>query len=103
MELISILKFVAALVFVVSSMVLLAWLAKRYGVAGAVQARTGKRRLQIMEQLALDSRRRVVLLRRDDVAHLVITGGSGGDVVVETGIDAAEADNVLEIVKETAA
>jgi hypothetical protein len=44
-----------------------------------------ERRLDIMEQTSLDSRRRLVLIRRDDVEHLIMTGGPV-DVVIETGI-----------------
>jgi flagellar protein FliO/FliZ len=42
-------------------------------------------RLGISEQATLDSRRKLVLVRRDDVEHLIITGGPV-DVVIETGI-----------------
>jgi flagellar protein FliO/FliZ len=42
-------------------------------------------RLAISEQATLDSRRKLVLVRRDDVEHLIMTGGPV-DVVIETGI-----------------
>ena len=38
-----------------------------------------------MEQASVDSRRKLVLIRRDDVEHLIMTGGPV-DVVIETGI-----------------
>lgn len=44
-----------------------------------------ERRLDIVEQSTLDGRRRLVLIRRDDVEHLIMTGGPV-DVVIETGI-----------------
>jgi flagellar protein FliO/FliZ len=44
-------------------------------------------RLGIMENARLDSRRTLVLIRRDDVEHLIMTGGPV-DVVIETGIAA---------------
>jgi flagellar protein FliO/FliZ len=44
-----------------------------------------ERRLAIVEQAAVDGRRRLVLLRRDNVEHLIMTGGPV-DVVIETGI-----------------
>jgi flagellar protein FliO/FliZ len=49
-----------------------------------------ERRLAVVEQAALDSRRRLVLLRRDGVEHLIMTGGPV-DVVIETGIGAHRA------------
>jgi hypothetical protein len=44
-------------------------------------------RLGVMEQARVDSRRTLVLIRRDDVEHLIMTGGPI-DVVIETGIAA---------------
>lgn len=49
-----------------------------------------ERRLSISEQFNIDGRRRLILLRRDDVEHLIMTGGPV-DVVIETGIGAPPA------------
>ena len=46
------------------------------------------RRIDVVEQVSIDARRRLVLIRRDDVEHLVMTGGPA-DVVIETGIQGA--------------
>jgi hypothetical protein len=43
------------------------------------------RRLDIVEHQSIDGRRRLVLVRRDNVEHLIMTGGPV-DVVIETGI-----------------
>jgi flagellar protein FliO/FliZ len=45
-------------------------------------------RLSVMEQASVDGKRKLVLIRRDDVEHLIMTGGPV-DVVIETGIAAA--------------
>ena len=42
-------------------------------------------RLGVMEQASVDGKRKLVLIRRDDVEHLIMTGGPV-DVVIETGI-----------------
>ena len=42
-------------------------------------------RLAVLEQASVDSKRKLVLIRRDDVEHLIMTGGPV-DVVIETGI-----------------
>lgn len=42
-------------------------------------------RIDVSEQASLDGRRRLFLIRRDDVEHLIMTGGPV-DVVIETGI-----------------
>jgi hypothetical protein len=47
--------------------------------------RNRKTRLAIMDATAVDSHRRLVLVRRDDVEHLLLIGGSN-DVVVEQNI-----------------
>lgn len=47
-------------------------------------------RLQVLDAAAVDARRRIVLIRRDDVEHLVMIGGPT-DVVIESGIGAARA------------
>jgi hypothetical protein len=44
-------------------------------------------RLAVMEQASVDGKRKLVLVRRDDVEHLIMTGGPV-DVVIETGIAA---------------
>lgn len=47
--------------------------------------RNRKTRLAVMDATAVDSHRRLVLIRRDDVEHLILIGGPT-DVVVEQGI-----------------
>ncbi len=42
-------------------------------------------RVDVVEQTNLDGRRRLILIRRDDVEHLIMTGGPV-DMVIETGI-----------------
>lgn len=82
------LRFVLALVFVVGLIGGLAWVARRFGLGGQLAANTGRpRRLSIVEVAPLDGRRKLVLLRRDGVEHLVVLG-QNREVVVETGIPA---------------
>ncbi|GAA4113089.1 flagellar biosynthetic protein FliO [Aminobacter aganoensis] len=47
--------------------------------------RNRKTRLAVMDATAVDSQRRLVLVRRDDIEHLLLIGGPT-DVVVETDI-----------------
>jgi flagellar protein FliO/FliZ len=44
-----------------------------------------RRRLGVVESTAIDSRRRLLLVRRDNVEHLIMIGGPV-DMLVETGI-----------------
>jgi hypothetical protein len=41
--------------------------------------------LDVVEHANVDGRRKLLLIRRDDVEHLIMTGGPV-DVVIETGI-----------------
>lgn len=86
-----ILRFVAALVFVLALMGLLAFALRRMGLAGPALASGKTRRLRLVEVLPLDSRRRAILLERDQKQHLVILGPAG-ETVVETHIDPPESD-----------
>lgn len=45
-------------------------------------------RLQVLDAAAVDARRRLVLIRRDGVEHLIMIGGPT-DVVIESGISTA--------------
>lgn len=56
----------------------------------------GGRRLEVVDHANVDSRRKLVLIRRDGVEHLVMTGGPV-DVVIETGITPPAAPPPTEI------
>ena len=76
----------AAVLFVVLALAVIAvciWLARRYG--GARLVRGGKRRLGVVEATPIDGRRNLVLVRRDDVEHLLLLGPAH-DLVIETRI-----------------
>jgi flagellar protein FliO/FliZ len=80
------LRFVLALVFVLALIGLIAWVGRRAGWIGRVVpgiSRAG--RIGVVEAVSIDSKRRLVLLRRDGVEHLVLVGPTS-EVVVEQGI-----------------
>lgn len=82
-------RFLLALIFVLGLIGAIAWAARRFGLLrGAVRPRNGVRRLEVMETAAVDSKRRLVLVRRDTTEHLLLLG-TAGDVVIETGIGGA--------------
>ena len=47
------------------------------------------RRLGVVEAASVDGRRKLILLRRDNVEHLILTGGPV-DLVIETGIHSSQ-------------
>lgn len=58
-------------------------------IGGGLFGPKPEKRIDVVEQSNLDGRRRLVLIRRDDVEHLIMTGGPV-DVVIETNIAARE-------------
>ena len=81
--------------FVIAVLVLLAlafWLLRRFGGGrlGSAATRGRHPRLAVIDQATVDGRRRLVLIRRDNVEHLLIIGGPT-DVVVEQKIVRAAA------------
>lgn len=70
-------QFGAALAFVLALVALVAWLARRFLPGASGVAAGKKRRLTIVETLALDPKTRAVLLRRDEVEHLIVLGPAG--------------------------
>ena len=84
-------RFLLALLAVLALIGLLAWLARRFGLGGRLVPNKGRhRRLSIVEVLTLDSRRKLVLLRRDQTEHLVLLG-PGRDLLLEGAIEGAAA------------
>jgi hypothetical protein len=57
-------------------------------ITGALFGPKPQKRLDVVDQANVDGRRRLVLIRRDDVEHLIMTGGPV-DVVIETNIGPA--------------
>ncbi len=72
----TLLRAALALLAVVGLALLLARLAKRGGLAGAAAAGPN-RRLAVEQALALDPRRRLVLVRCDGREGLILTGPAG--------------------------
>ncbi|MEX1059577.1 MAG: hypothetical protein WED13_00990 [Methyloceanibacter sp.] len=79
---------VAAILFVIALGALVVWAFKTF-VTGRTSAhgflRPRDKRLGVVETASVDARRKLLLVRRDDVEHLIIVGGPV-DMVVETGI-----------------
>ncbi len=81
-------RFFLAFGFVLGLIGVLYWGVRRYGLERfglSPGARSSGPRLRVQEVRALDGRRRLVLVRRDDVEHLIVVGGES-DMVVERGI-----------------
>jgi flagellar protein FliO/FliZ len=96
MDAINYAKFLVVLVLVIGLILALAAGLKRLGLATGGSGPLGrKRRLAMIESALLDGRHRVVLVRRDEVEHLVLIGPNTSQVI-ETGIPAAPAGEAGE-------
>ncbi len=80
-------RFILALIFVIALIGVMALLARRLGLGFPAQAMKmgAARRIGVVEVATLDARRKLVLVRRDDVEHLVIVSPTS-ETVIETGI-----------------
>src|SRR5438270_13950810 len=82
-----IVRFVVAFVIVLALIGLTFWLIRRFGGArvGTAAQRGRQPRLAVIDAAPVDGRRRLVLVRRDNVEHLLVIGGPT-DIVVEQNI-----------------
>lgn len=86
------LKFVFAFIFVIALIALSAVAARRFGFGLPVSSRhSPRRRLAVVENLNVDGKRRLVLIRRDDMEHLVMLGSST-ELLIESAIRPPEND-----------
>src|SRR5262245_12133264 len=81
------LTFIFAFVAVLALIGVAAWLVRRFAGSrlGASTQRSRMPRLAVIDAAAVDGRRRLVLVRRDNVEHLLMIGGPT-DIVVEPNI-----------------
>lgn len=80
------LKFIVAFAIVLGLIALAAWLVRRFGANRLGSSARGRQpRLAVIDAASVDGRRRLVLIRRDNVEHLVMIGGPT-DVLIEPNI-----------------
>ena len=97
-EVISYLKFLLALLFVIGLIGGLGLLAKRAGLGNRGPIVKGKlKRLSIVETMSLDPKRRLVLVQCDNSEHLILLG-TNGEQTIESG---SENKMPIEKLKET--
>ena len=82
------LRFLIVLVFVLALIGVLTWLVRRFGPARhTLRPRGDGRRIEVVEMAPVDSKRRLVLVRRDGTEHLILLGANS-DILIEAGIPA---------------
>ena len=80
MEFIDLLRYFGALLLVLAMVGGAGLLARRFGVPGVTKA-AGIKRLAVVETLLIGPRQRLLILRRDNVEHLVLSGPDGVSVI----------------------
>ncbi len=85
------LRFVFALVFVLGLIGLFVFIARRFNLTPRVTDTKTNRRLRIVEILPVDAKRRLILVRRDEVEHLILLGATN-EAIIEGGITATAAN-----------
>jgi flagellar protein FliO/FliZ len=80
-------RFFLAFLIVLGLIGATAWAVRRFGTGrlGSSSSRGRQPRLAVIDYASVDARRRLILVRRDNVEHLVMIGGPT-DVVVESNI-----------------
>lgn len=79
-------NFIVAFVVVLALIGAATWLIRRFGATRLDSSARGRQpRLAVIDQAAVDGRRKLVIVRRDNVEHLIMIGGPN-DVVVESTI-----------------
>ena len=82
------LRFVAAFGFIIGLILVCAWGARRMGLTPQIGATENNKRLAVIETLNLDTKRKLMLIRRDGKEHLLLLGET--DITIEGGFDAVE-------------
>jgi flagellar biogenesis protein FliO len=91
-------RFFVAFLVVLALIGLTAWLVRRFGANRLGNATRGRQpRLAVIDAATVDGRRRLVLIRRDNVEHLLMIGGPT-DLVVEPNI--VRAVGTRDVVRE---
>jgi flagellar protein FliO/FliZ len=100
----ALLKLPLALALVIGLILLAGALFRRFGpFAGALPTRRAAKRLGLVATQVIDNKRRIVLIRRDGVEHLLLIGGAN-DVLIEQGIiPPAEAQEAIAAKADTQA
>lgn len=83
----AVLKIFLVFVFVLALIGIAAWLVRRFGgnKLGVSASRGRMPRLALIDTAVVDGRRRLILIRRDNVEHLIMIGGPS-DILIEPNI-----------------
>ncbi len=78
-------RFILALGIVIGLILLCAVFLRRIKSANLYFSRNNNRRIEIIDNISIDAKRRLILIKRDDIEHLVILGATS-DILIEQNI-----------------
>jgi flagellar protein FliO/FliZ len=79
-------RVIFAVAVVAALIALMGFVLKHLQMRGLAMPAPGVRRLQVVEQMPLDARRRLVIVRCDDKEHLLLLGANE-DIVVAANLE----------------
>jgi flagellar protein FliO/FliZ len=82
-----------ALIFVLGIILFLAWLVKKFDIYNNQNNNDSKNRISILQSIRIDPKRRIMLIKRDGIEHLIMVGGQT-DIVIEKNITPPEIENI---------
>lgn len=81
-----IMRLILGMVFIFALLTFGVWILKKSGFSAQIQkSRSKNKRASIVEVQQVDTKRRLIMVRRDDVEHLILLGPNN-DVLVEASI-----------------
>lgn len=96
MEFVSFGRFVLSFAVVIGLIGLLALVARRYGTKSLFIKPRDEARLEVLESLPIDPRFRLLIVRRDNVEHLLVRGPESVQVI-ESGFQSEHSENNISL------
>lgn len=84
-----ILRVLFGLIAVLGMIGIAAYAARRLNLISSAQGLARRKRLSVVETLAIDTRRRLIIVRCDDKEHLLVLGQSG-ETLIESALSGPE-------------
>lgn len=72
------------------------WFLKKRGLINIQHLKSKQARMKIVEVIAIDTKRRLVLVSRDNQEHLILIGGNN-DLIVENNINVSEGESTTAL------
>ena len=92
-------RFIVALIFVLSLIGLIYWCAQRFGLRRLLGDKIAGGRIEIIETKRINTKFQLVLIRRDTATHLILLGADNGMLIETLNANekqTADSENILK-------